>query len=140
MSLTDITTCSIFSLLPPSSTLREYQRKTLSTTGSQLGTLYTAIVSFASRTAQHRAPDEQQRAKDTAEIVRTLIAVRAKLGRSMFLKANTVYEVGGCLLAVISPYILSFLQFSLRGRWPAQRYQTILDLQLYAPTPISLER
>jgi hypothetical protein len=85
---------SIFSYLPPSTTLRAYQRHSLATTGAELGTLYCSIVSFTSRAA-HDAPLGADRAQDTAEIVRALIAVRAKLKRSLLLKTNIVYEVRG---------------------------------------------
>ncbi|KAJ7510139.1 hypothetical protein B0H11DRAFT_1957855 [Mycena galericulata] len=47
-----------------------------------------------------------------AEIVTGLIAIRSKILRSISLKGNAIYE------------------FSFRGRWPAKRYQKIMDLQL----------
>ncbi|KAI0757706.1 hypothetical protein C8Q80DRAFT_1349811 [Daedaleopsis nitida] len=94
----------IFSVLPPSTTLRRYQRTMMSTTVSELGAVYCSIVSFAN-TREHQ---EYTR----GEIVQSLVAIRLKLKRSLVLKANIVYE------------------FSLRGRWPSERYQKILDLQL----------
>jgi hypothetical protein len=88
---------SIFSFLPPSTTLRRYQRASLATTGAELGTLYCSIVSFAAHTS-HGAhcghiEDTAQRRRHTQEIVRSLIAVRAKLKRNLVLKTNVVYEV-----------------------------------------------
>jgi hypothetical protein len=66
---------------------------TLATTGQELGIVYVTIVSFASRTAHHHRPTPQVRAQETAEIIRILIAVRAKLKRALFLKTNIAYEV-----------------------------------------------
>ncbi|KAI0653782.1 hypothetical protein C8Q70DRAFT_927041 [Cubamyces menziesii] len=94
----------VFSFLPPSTTLRKYQRKTMSTTVSELGSVYCSIVSFAN-TREH-----QEVAR--GEIMQSLVAIRLKLKRSLVLRTNIVYE------------------FSLRGRWPSHRYQKILDLQL----------
>ncbi|CDO69808.1 hypothetical protein BN946_scf184803.g6 [Trametes cinnabarina] len=99
-----VTAAFLFSFLPPSTTLRKYQRKTMSTTVSELGAVYCSIVSFAN-TREH-----QEVAR--GEIVQSLVAIRLKLKRSLVLKTNIVYE------------------FSLRGRWPSSRYQKILDLQL----------
>ncbi|KAI8969682.1 hypothetical protein BD414DRAFT_256336 [Trametes punicea] len=99
-----VTAAFLFSFLPPSTTLRKYERKTMSTTVSELGAVYCSIVSFAN-TREH-----QEVAR--GEIVQSLVAVRLKLKRSLVLKTNIVYE------------------FSLRGRWPSRRYQKILDLQL----------
>ncbi|KAA1476343.1 hypothetical protein DENSPDRAFT_932985 [Dentipellis sp. KUC8613] len=92
----------LFSFLPPSTTLRRYQRSTLATTSSQIGSIYCSVVSFAN--VRHT--------DDTAEILHSLIAIRAKLKRSIVLGTNIIYE------------------FSLRGRWPAERYQKIVEIQL----------
>ncbi|TFK87224.1 hypothetical protein K466DRAFT_491227 [Polyporus arcularius HHB13444] len=99
-----VTAAFIFSFLPPSTTLRKYQRTMMSTTVAELGAVYCSIVSFAN-TREH-----QEVAR--GEIVQSLIAIRLKLKRSLVLKTNIVYE------------------FSLRGRWPSKRYQKILELQL----------
>ncbi|KAI9062294.1 hypothetical protein FKP32DRAFT_1677443 [Trametes sanguinea] len=99
-----VTAAFLFSFLPPSTTLRKYQRKTMATTVSELGAVYCSIVSFAN-TREH-----QEVAR--GEIVQSLVAIRLKLKRSLVLKTNIIYE------------------FSLRGRWPSSRYQKILDLQL----------
>jgi len=77
--------CSLFSFLPPSTTLRKYQRSTLATGGEEIGAIYCSIVSFAN-TGEHT--DE-----DIKEIVQSLIAVRAKLKRSLVLKQNIIFEV-----------------------------------------------
>ena len=77
--------CSISSFLPPSTTLRKYQRTALATATEELGAIYCSIVSFAN-TDEHTDEDIQ-------EIVQSLIAVRAKLKRSLMLKQNIVFEV-----------------------------------------------
>ncbi|ESK92525.1 hypothetical protein Moror_4433 [Moniliophthora roreri MCA 2997] len=97
-----VTAAFLFSFFPPSYTIRRYQRATLATTTSEIGAIYCAILSYASS----RSAEESQ------EIVTSLVAIRSKLNRSAVLKANAIYE------------------FSLRGRWPAKRYQRVLELQL----------
>ncbi|TFY51396.1 hypothetical protein EVJ58_g10592, partial [Rhodofomes roseus] len=99
-----VTAAFIFSLLPPSTTLRKYQRTMLSTTTAELGSVYCSIVSFANTRGRHGV--------NRGEIVQALIAIRMKLRRSVMLKTNIIYE------------------FSLRGKWPADRYQRILELQM----------
>ncbi len=110
---------SLFSFLPPSTTIRRYQRTTLATTSSELGAIYCSIVSYAST----------RRDADSQQVITSLIAIRSKLNRSAVLKTNVIYEVR--LRSYKFKAILIILaQFSLRGRWPAQRYQKILELQL----------
>ncbi|KAG6818618.1 hypothetical protein H0H93_003419 [Arthromyces matolae] len=92
----------IASFLPPATTIRRYQRRSLATTSGEIGALYCAIVSFAN------AKNED----DINEINLSLSAIRAKLLRSKTLRTNAVYE------------------FSLRGPWPAERYHTLWDIQL----------
>ncbi|KAF7311484.1 hypothetical protein MKEN_01050700 [Mycena kentingensis (nom. inval.)] len=98
-----VVAAGIFSLLPPSTTIRRYERTALATSTTELGTIYCDIISFAS--SQHGETDPQS-------IVTALIAIRSKITRSMALKGNVVYE------------------FSLKGRWPAKRYHKIMELQL----------
>lgn len=76
---------SIFSFLPPSTTLRKYQRTMMSTTVAELGAVYCSIVSFAN-TREHQEVTR-------GEIVQSLVAIRLKLKRSLVLKTNIVYEV-----------------------------------------------
>ncbi|KAF9483730.1 hypothetical protein BDN70DRAFT_956980 [Pholiota conissans] len=92
----------IFSFLPPSTTIRRYQRNLLATTMAEMGTIYCNILSFAN--TKHEA--------EIQDIVSSLLAVRNKLKKSATLNTNVIYE------------------FSLRGRWPAERYQKIADLQM----------
>ena len=81
---------SLFSFLPPSTTLRRYQRLMMSTTVAELGGVYCSIVSFANT---HRQEDVDKRA-----IIQSLIAIRLKLKRSLVLKTNVVYEVISAIL------------------------------------------
>ncbi|EPQ61261.1 hypothetical protein GLOTRDRAFT_54150 [Gloeophyllum trabeum ATCC 11539] len=101
-----VTAAFIFSFLPPSSSLRGYMRRILATTASETGALYCSIISFGNTPKELRTDYERQ------EIIRSLIAIRAKLKRSIVLRANIIYE------------------FSLRGKWPSKRYQTIVEIQL----------
>lgn len=75
---------SIFSFLPPSTTIRSYQRRVLATTAAQLGTIYCATVSFASN----------RKADEPALIVQSLVAIRSKLKRCLAVQTNVTYEVG----------------------------------------------
>ncbi|TRM68618.1 hypothetical protein BD626DRAFT_119094 [Schizophyllum amplum] len=92
----------IFSFLPPSTTIRRLQRRTLATTCSEIGAIFCSIVSFAN------VPQDV----DTQEILTSLIAIRSKLKRSITRSQNVTYE------------------FSLRGKWPAERYNKIRELQI----------
>ncbi|KAG1727012.1 hypothetical protein EDB19DRAFT_1914374 [Suillus lakei] len=92
----------IFSLLPPSTTIRSYQRRTLATTSAELGSIYCSVVSYANSRVDG----------DNTPIIRSLLAIRSKLKRSLVLKENVIYE------------------FSLRGKWPAERYHKILEIQM----------
>ncbi|KAG1736637.1 uncharacterized protein EDB91DRAFT_1141898 [Suillus paluster] len=92
----------IFSLFPPSTTIRSYQRRTLATTSAELGAIYCSVVSYANTHVEG----------DSTFIVQSLLAIRSKLKRSLVLKQNVIYE------------------FSLRGQWPAERYHKILEIQL----------
>lgn len=74
---------SLFSMLPPSTTLRRYIRTTYATTTSQLGQLYCDVLSLAT------VKDNQK----TEEIVQNLVAVRMKLNRTQLLRRNVTYEV-----------------------------------------------
>jgi len=99
---TGVIAAGIFSLLPPSTTIRHYERKAMAPTASEIGTMYCDIISFANL----------RHGMDPQEIVTGLIAIRSKILRSITLKSNAIYE------------------FSMRGRWPAERYQKIMELQL----------
>ncbi|KAM6495323.1 Protein of unknown function (DUF2422) domain containing protein [Amanita muscaria] len=97
-----VTAAYVASFLPPSTTIRHYHRKLVSTTCSELGSIYCHIISFANSRRQEEVP----------EIVTDLLAVRRKLRKAQAMRQNVRYE------------------FSLRGKWPARRYLLILDIQL----------
>ncbi|TDL21197.1 hypothetical protein BD410DRAFT_821614 [Rickenella mellea] len=96
------TAAFLFSFLPPSTSLRHYIRMTYATTAAELGQLYCDIVSYAS--APWVSDDEQ--------ILKSLLAVRAKLNRSKSMRTNVRYEL------------------SLRGKWPSDRYEKMLQIQI----------
>ena len=70
-------------MLPPSTTIRKYQRNLLSTTSASLGSIYCSILSFANTKNE---PEIQ-------EIYSSLVALRSKLEKSTALRANVGYEV-----------------------------------------------
>jgi hypothetical protein len=74
---------SLASYLPPSTTIRKYHRRLISTTSVQLGTVYCAVLSFASTKSE---PEIQ-------EIISCLLAIRAKLKHSLVIRGNIDYEV-----------------------------------------------
>lgn len=94
---------SVFSFLPPSTTLRRYQRNTLATTASEIGTVYCSIVSFANA----------RNTEDTQEIIQSLIAIRMKLKRSVVLRTNIIYEVRNLNLSTAQLSLTSGLRFYL---------------------------
>lgn len=99
---------SIVSFLPPSTTIRRYQRRLLSTTCSELGTIYCAIVSYANT---HRESEVQ-------EIITSLIAIRSKLKRSLVLRTNVIYEV--CIYFLAS---LMFIHLDVSTIYPSSRFE-----------------
>ncbi|KAH8977335.1 hypothetical protein EDB86DRAFT_3092495 [Lactarius hatsudake] len=72
----------IFSFLPPSTTLRGYQRQSLATTASEIGSVYCSVVSYAS----------SSHAENPQHVIQSLVAIRLKLKRSIVLRANIIYE------------------------------------------------
>ncbi|KDR73069.1 hypothetical protein GALMADRAFT_270443 [Galerina marginata CBS 339.88] len=97
-----VVAAGIASFFPPSTTIRRYQRRLLSTTSAELGTLYCEILSFANT----------KHVSEVQEIISGLLAVRSKLARGEKLRLNVMYE------------------YSLKGKWPKDRYQRIMELQL----------
>jgi hypothetical protein len=107
----------IFSYLPPSSTLREYQRLSHAATIAELGKIYCAVVGIASHGhhdhASRRLEGESVAEVPSSEVVRKrIIGVRAKLRRLSMISVNVSYE------------------FSLRGRWPSSRYAALFSVQM----------
>ena len=79
-------------MLPPSTTIRKYQRNLLSTTSASLGSIYCSILSFANTKNE---PEIQ-------EIYSSLVALRGKLEKSTALRANVGYEVCPALSSCVS--------------------------------------
>ena len=97
-----LTSASLFSLLPPSTTIRIYHRIGQATAVSELGNILCSILSLASSHDKAQQP----------QLVKNLILIRSKLKRSKAQAQFASYE------------------FSLRGKWPAERYNKIFDLQV----------
>ncbi|THH04285.1 hypothetical protein EW145_g5635 [Phellinidium pouzarii] len=97
-----VTVAFTLSFLPPATTLRRYLRATCATTAEQIGYLYCDIISYAT------VPDGPHK----EIIIKDLFAIRMKLRRSLALMQNVTYE------------------FSLRGKWPEKRYNTIYEIQM----------
>jgi hypothetical protein len=117
---------SIFSLIPPSTTIRRYQRATLATTATvtELAAIYCAVLSYS-----HTRTEEESH-----EISVGLLAIRSKLNRSAAVMANVVYEVRSIFFVgyetTMKLSVCLIVQVSLRGQWPADRYNKIMELQL----------
>ncbi|PAV21583.1 hypothetical protein PNOK_0154000 [Pyrrhoderma noxium] len=97
-----VTAAFIISFLPPSTTLRRYLRTTYATTAQQLGGAYCDVVSLST------VPE----GPEGIAIIKELMAIRMKLRRSTALMANVPYE------------------FSLRGKWPKERYKVVCEIQM----------
>ncbi|KAI9457691.1 hypothetical protein HD554DRAFT_2141770, partial [Boletus coccyginus] len=104
-----VVAAGIFSFLPPSTTIRLYERKSLATTTAEIGSVYCSVISFANT----------KKEGETAVIIQHTLAILSKLKKSLVLKQNVIYE------------------FSLRGQWPAERYQRILELQIQTSNLLS---
>ena len=96
----------------------------MSTTVAEMGAVYCSVVSFANTQHSYEL--------DRGAIIQSLIAIRLKLKRSLVLRTNIVYEVSSFVLTTSGnqPLTHGISQFSLRGKWPAERYQKILEIQL----------
>ncbi|KAF8310786.1 hypothetical protein DL93DRAFT_2084164 [Clavulina sp. PMI_390] len=97
-----VTAAFLFSFLPPSVTVRRYQRVGQSTVMIELGTIACSVISIASSQKKERQP----------ALVKDLISIRSKIRKLKAQSANASYE------------------FSLRGKWPASRYTAISNMQL----------
>jgi len=96
-----VTSAFLFSFLPPTSTLRRHQRTTYARTAMELGSLCCSLVSYANSSTHD----------DTHDIVKNLQALRHKLSSSLAVQANIGYE------------------FSIRGKWPKERYRMVHEIQ-----------
>lgn len=64
----------------------------MSTTVTEIGSVYCAVLSFANTQGTYEV--------DRGTIVQSLIAIRLKLKRSLVLRTNIVYEVNSLFLLV----------------------------------------
>jgi hypothetical protein len=97
---------SVFSFFPPSTTIRCYQRASLATSSTELGSIYCSIVSYAN--------DLDRNEDDTQRIMQSLIAIRSKLKRSLVLRTNVIYEVNSTPYRVPSMSLISLSVFFSR--------------------------
>lgn len=100
---------SLASFLPPSNTLRGYQRRMMSTTVAEIGAVYCSIVSFANTQTRYEM--------DRGTIIQSLIAIRLKLKRSLVLRTNIVYEASRIfsLLYACHPYDIDSSHYEGNG-------------------------
>ncbi|KAH7104230.1 hypothetical protein BKA62DRAFT_499006 [Auriculariales sp. MPI-PUGE-AT-0066] len=94
----------LFSLLPPATSIRGYQRISHATTTMEIGALYTSIVCHAHNPSAVAA--------QSGPIVMRLSALRSKLNRIHAMTRNTIYEI------------------SIQGAWPKERYHVLYEVQL----------
>ena len=73
-----------------------------------------------------------KREGETAVIIQHILAILSKLKRSLVLKEHVMYEVRLKCTPCFG-FCAYLLQLSLRGKWPAERYQRILELQMCGP-------
>ncbi|EJD55665.1 hypothetical protein AURDEDRAFT_78909 [Auricularia subglabra TFB-10046 SS5] len=99
-----LTAAFVFSCLPPSKSIRGYQRISHATTTLEIGAIYCCIVSLANSADPVHA--------DASSIVTRLTALRSKLKRMHAMTANVKFEV------------------SVYGEWPFERYNTLYHVQM----------
>lgn len=96
----------VVSLLPPSQTLRAYQRRGHARCIADLTLLTSNVLTFGQIHPDPSAvPDTPT--SDRALLTKSLISLRSRIRRLKLISANTRYEV------------------SLRGKWPQKRYQEL---------------
>ncbi|KAK0527944.1 hypothetical protein OC842_004699 [Tilletia horrida] len=97
-----VTAAGVWSLLPPSRTIRGYTRSLSATTIAKLGEIYCVIMTSAASPGPVQLEDSD----------RNLMAVRAKLRRLAVVQAHAGYELG------------------LRGPWPKEQYAQLNATQM----------
>lgn len=144
----------IFSYLPPSSTLRQYQRLSHAATIAELGRVYCSVVGIASHPHQQQQPTPaggrmmvQSRPGSRSGSRRpSLHSQRPELSppslqansEAMLLNAHPSSELVRKRIIGIRAKLrrLSMIsvnvsyEFSLRGRWPAARYKELFEVQM----------
>ncbi|KAK0549805.1 hypothetical protein OC845_002960 [Tilletia horrida] len=97
-----VTAAGLWSLLPPSRTIRSYTRSLSATTIAKLGEIYTIVMTSAANPSK----------ETLAEASKNLLATRAKLRRLATISGHASYEVG------------------LRGPWPKEQYARLNVTQM----------
>ncbi|CBQ69669.1 conserved hypothetical protein [Sporisorium reilianum SRZ2] len=145
----------VFSYLPPSSTLRQYQRLSHAATIAELGRIYCAVVGIAShphpqqhgsstaakgtqsKPGSRRASLHHHASEDHATstprpqpqpAVGELQLVNAHPSAELVRKRIIAVRARLRRLSMISVNVS--YEFSLRGRWPAARYRELFDVQM----------
>ncbi|CDU22185.1 uncharacterized protein SPSC_00815 [Sporisorium scitamineum] len=149
----------IFSYLPPTSTLRQYQRLSHAATIAELGKIYCAVVGIAShphpqqhgsltgakmgsqtqgqsRPGSRRASLHHQAGDEHASSTRH--QQQSAVGELQLVNAHPSSELVRKRIIAVRARLrrLSMIsvnvsyEFSLRGRWPAARYRELFDVQM----------
>uniref|UniRef100_V5GRQ2 ER transporter 6TM N-terminal domain-containing protein n=1 Tax=Kalmanozyma brasiliensis (strain GHG001) TaxID=1365824 RepID=V5GRQ2_KALBG len=143
----------VFSYLPPTSTLRQYQRLSHAATIAELGRIYCAVVGIAShphqqggstgpttKSTQMQSRPESRRASlhHNNEEARSQIELVPQAEEHQLLNAHPSSDLVRKRIIAIRAKLrrLSMIsvnvsyEFSLRGRWPAARYRELFDVQM----------
>ncbi|SPO32802.1 uncharacterized protein UTRI_05688_B [Ustilago trichophora] len=144
----------IFSYLPPSSTLRQYQRLSHGATIAELGKIYCAVVGIASHPHQQQHQQQQQQSHavgtKSAHMQSRPGSRRPSLHQteapesvahpeehhllnvhpSSELVRKRIIAVRAKLRRLSMISVNVSYEFSLRGRWPAARYRELLEVQM----------
>ena len=137
----------IFTYLPPSSTLRQYQRLSHAACIAELGKNYCAVVSIAShphpqqnlsnvtKTAQVPSQPASRRpslhsseAPAAADVAQEHQLLNVHASSELVRKRLIAIRAKLRRLSMISVNVS--YEFSLRGRWPAARYRELFDVQM----------
>ncbi len=141
----------IFSYLPPTSTLRQYQRLSHAATIAELGKIYCAVVGIASHPHQQQTASTGTTAKSTqmqprpgsrrqslhheeprsqVDPTRPEEQLLLNVHPSSDLVRKRIIAIRAKLRRLSMISVNVSYEFSLRGRWPAARYRELFDVQL----------
>ncbi|GAC98298.1 hypothetical protein PHSY_005891 [Pseudozyma hubeiensis SY62] len=152
-----VTAAYIFSYLPPSSTLRQYQRLSHAATIAELGKIYCAVVGIASHPHQQqqqstsaggavaklnqsrpgsRRPSLHQNERETpVELDQPSQQIEQpqrllNIHPSSELVRKRIIGIRAKLRRLSMISVNVSYEFSLRGRWPSARYRELFDVQM----------
>lgn len=108
------TAAAIWSLVPPTSTLRQYLRTSHAATIHRIGTLHCQLLAYTLNHGHSNGPSRSPTDHDVdpAQLTADIISLRGKLRVLDAKKHSVTYET------------------SLRGRWPKERYEKLFEVQL----------